>query len=122
MELAMLVWAIGMLKDLHTLFVILVLVLLAFSGICIMNHNDYPNRGWLKHLKWTIPSVLLCWVTVVAIPSEKTAYLMVAAYATQQVAENPKVQDMSGKVLTIIDQKLDGYIEGGLKSAANRIK
>ena len=58
----------------------------------------------------------------IIIPSQKTAYMMVGAYATQRVAENPKVQDMSGKVLTIIEQKLDGYIEDGIKEAEDKIK
>jgi hypothetical protein len=57
----------------------------------------------------------------VLLPSEKTAYTMVAAYAAQKVAENDKVQQMSGKVLTIIEQKLDGYIEDGIKEAEAKV-
>lgn len=56
------------------------------------------------------------------IPSEKTAYTMVGAYAAQKVAENPEVRNISGKVITIINQKLDHYIEQGLKEAEDGIK
>ena len=47
---------------------------------------------------------------------------MVAAYAAQKVSENDKVQQMSGKVLTIIEQKLDGYIAEGIKEAESKVK
>ena len=57
----------------------------------------------------------------VILPDEKTAYTMVAAYAAQKVSENDKVQQMSGKVLTIIEQKLDGYIAEGIKEAESKV-
>lgn len=57
----------------------------------------------------------------VILPNEKTAYTMVAAYAAQKVSENDKVQQMSGKVLTIIEQKLDGYIAEGIKEAESKV-
>jgi hypothetical protein len=47
---------------------------------------------------------------------------MVGAYAAQKVAENDKVQQMSGKVLTIIEQKLDAYIDEGMKEAEDKLK
>ena len=47
---------------------------------------------------------------------------MVGAYAAQKVAENDKVQQMSGKVLTIIEQKLDSYIEDGIKEAEDKVE
>jgi hypothetical protein len=56
----------------------------------------------------------------VLIPNEKTAYTMVGAYAAQKVVENNKVQDMSGKVLTIINQKLDTYIDEGIQEAEKK--
>lgn len=56
----------------------------------------------------------------VAIPSEKTMYMMVGAYATQKIAENDKVQQTGQKVLTIIEQKLDSYVDQGVKEATKR--
>lgn len=56
------------------------------------------------------------------IPSEKTAYIMVGAYATQKVSENEKVQETGKKVLTLIEQKLDSYIEEGINSASKNAK
>jgi hypothetical protein len=42
---------------------------------------------------------------------------MVGAYATQKVAENEKVQETGQKVLSIINNKLDSYVEEGIKKA-----
>ena len=45
---------------------------------------------------------------------------MVGAYATQKIAENDKVQETGKKVLTIIEQKLDTYVDEGVKEATKR--
>lgn len=73
-------------------------------------------------MKWSGSVVLVAVLLNVLLPSEKTAYTMVGAYAAQKVAENDKVQQMSGKVLTIIEQKLDSIIEDGFKEAQNKTK
>lgn len=36
---------------------------------------------------------------------------MVGAYATQQIAEDPKVQQLGAKTLKLIESKLDEYIQ-----------
>ena len=51
----------------------------------------------------------------ILIPSDKTAYTMVGAYAAQKIATDERTADVSGKVLTIINQKLDSYVEEGIK-------
>ncbi len=73
-------------------------------------------------MKYAGSIVVLSVLLNVVLPNEKTAYTMVAAYAAQKVSENDKVQQMSGKVLTIIEQKLDGYIEEGIKEAEQKAK
>ena len=39
---------------------------------------------------------------------------------TQKIAENDKVQQTGQKVLTIIEQKLDSYVDQGVKEATKR--
>ena len=73
-------------------------------------------------MKYAGSIVVISILLNVILPNEKTAYTMVAAYAAQKVSENDKVQQMSGKVLTIIEQKLDGYIEDGIKEAESKVK
>lgn len=47
----------------------------------------------------------------IIIPNEKTAYVMLGAYATQKVAEDPRTQEIGGKVLKMINNKLDSYVD-----------
>ncbi len=92
-------------------------------------HSDKENKRRVENgvmcIKWMktfcITGLISAWLLIL-IPTEKTAYTMVGAYAAQRVAENDKVQAMSGKVLTIIEQKLDGYIEDGVKAAEDKVE
>ena len=57
-----------------------------------------------------VVAVFTCFWLLVFLPSEQTAYTMVGAYAAQKVVEDPKVQQLSAKVLKIVEMKLDSYI------------
>ena len=89
-------------------------------------HDDEIKQGRrdasVTVMKYAGSIVVISILLNVILPNEKTAYTMVAAYAAQKVSENDKVQQMSGKVLTIIEQKLDGYIEEGIKEAESKVK
>jgi hypothetical protein len=75
-----------------------------------------------KVFKWSLIATIILSFLCVLIPSQKTAYTMVGAYVAQKVSENEKVQDTGGKVMTIINQKLDHYIEEGIKEATDEVK
>lgn len=75
-----------------------------------------------KIFKWSLVTSLILSFILVLIPTQKTAYTIVGAYAAQKVAENDKVQETGGKVLTIINQKLDQYIDEGIKEATDEVK
>jgi hypothetical protein len=127
MDLALLVYGISLLSGFKSFFIFLgILSVLAILGN-VFYYSDYCDGG-TEQAKKTISRMWLgFWVSIVSmimlifIPTEKTAYTMVGAYAAQKVAENDKVQQMSGKVLTIIEQKLDGYIDEGLKEAEEKL-
>lgn len=108
MSLALLVYAISTLTKLSVLLAILSLLLVVVTAITTIAVADSgrPPKMW----KWGLPLTLAMLTVVVLIPSEKTAYTMVGAYAAQKVAEDPKVQQLSGKVLQVIENKLDSYI------------
>ena len=139
MDLALLVYGISLITSIGSfLGVLIVLSLTATLGSAIyfaasqsdINYSWNRNRdGTLlesivntrKTIKkvFKIALITLCISSFVAIliPSEKTAYIMVGAYATQKVAENEKVQETGQKVLSIINNKLDSYVEEGIKKA-----
>lgn len=110
MELALLVWIISVLKPVTTL--------LAISGalltlVFVVMMAAYADGAKLKtRWYWITGTAAAVLITLSAIiPSERTAYLMVGAYAAQKIAEDPKVQQISSKVLKAIELKIDGYIE-----------
>lgn len=134
MELVWLVYGISLLKSVGTFLTFLV----AISGsaaVAFMIYrgsecsiNDWDNEKVIKrkqvqgpwamgHVKTAMKVLIPCVIILTLLPTEKTAYIMVGAYATQKVAESGVVQETGGKVLTIINQKLDSYIEDGIKDA-----
>ena len=131
MDLALLVYGISLLHGIGTFFVTLILmcgaVMLA-NGVYWIDvssyREDYEKKvANIKARVWKAFWVgVVCAWALILLPSERTAYTMVGAYAAQKVAENDKVQQMSGKVLTIIEQKLDGYIEDGIKEAEDKVE
>lgn len=124
MDLALLVYGISLLQGIGTFFVIILcLCAITMAGnflYWIDGYGDSRTEG-CKTRSWKAFWVAIAafWVLIL-IPSEKTAYTMVGAYAAQKVAENEKVQQMSGKVLTIIEQKLDNIIQDGLKEVEKK--
>lgn len=125
MDLALLVYGISVLAKLTAALGAVVIATAVFVVIQFFYWVDgyggertegCLRRGWKAF--WVGAFALLL---LVALPNEKTAYTMVGAYAAQKVAENEKVQQMSGKVLQIIEQKLDGFIDEGLEEAKKKV-
>ena len=134
MDLALLVYAISLLTPIGTVaMAITVICGFAIGGLMIYRAAECSQETWYNQernvlqaekAKWTmdrvatavkvlIPAVLV----LVLLPAPKTAYIMVGAYAAQKVVENKSVQDTGGKVLTLINQKLDHYIDEGIAEA-----
>jgi hypothetical protein len=126
MDLALLVYAISLLHGIGAFFTALIM-LCGAVGIgnfiyWIDSYGEDRVEGVRKRLwKAFWVAIVSAWFLIL-LPTEKTAYTMVGAYAAQKVAENDKVQQMSGKVLTIIEQKLDAYIDDGMKEAEDKLK
>lgn len=144
MDLALLVYGISLLEKVITFFGVVIffgLIVSFVTAIFTLSWkfvgNEYSwnlnkdgsvkepvMRGRLfgqKMFKWSIVISIFSAFILIALPSEKTAYMMVGAYATQKVTENEKVQETGKKVLTLIEQKLDNYIDEGIKSAERKV-
>ena len=59
-----------------------------------------------KSVKWTIPLTIVFALVSVLLPNERTVYLMTAAYATQTIAQNDRVQKIGSDVLEVVENKL----------------
>jgi hypothetical protein len=128
MDLALLVYAISLLHGIGAFFAALIMLCGAVGiGNFIYWIDSYsPSEAKVAGIRKRLWKAF--WVAIasawflILLPTEKTAYTMVGAYAAQKVSENDKVQAMSGKVLTIIEQKLDAYIDDGMKEAEDKLK
>ena len=109
MELVWLVYGISLLSSLNAVsFFIAFFGTVAAVSLWIITIVDDAkvHRGFLWFI--TILPVFSA-ISMVLLPSEKTAYTMVAAYATQKVVERPETQEAVKDVLTIINSKVKQY-------------
>ena len=123
MELAFLVWAISMLEGVGVLLSFLSVVFLVLVLVYFLMKTDY-NAPPVKY-RWPVGYATAAMVLAainIAIPSTKTAWIMVGAYATQQIAADPKVQQIGGKTLKLIEAKLDEYITEAEKATTGVAK
>lgn len=70
------------------------------------NRNKFKKFNF-RTAKWTIPFAVFLTLLTALLPSEKTLYLMAGGYFGQQVVQSEQV----GKVVKIIDIKLDEYLK-----------
>ena len=114
MDLALLVYGISVLTQFSTVLILAAVVVGVSFIVSAMAYGGAYNKEEINTAKywWKCSTIALTIVVplLVIVPSEKTMYTMVAAYAAQKVAEDPKVQQLSGKVLLLVEGKLDGYI------------
>ena len=110
MELVWLVYVISLLPKLGFLAFLMILLGGIGSALCwIAVACDGPetvHRGFL----WFITAVpVFGLLLAITLPSEKTAYTMVGAYAAQKVAERPDTQEIAKDVIAIINSKVKEY-------------
>ena len=67
----------------------------------------------VKSIKWTVPFTIIFVLVSVFLPTERTVYLMTAAYATQTIAQNDRVQKIGSDVLEVVEKKLSEMKGGG---------
>ena len=84
------------------------------------------EKQYNKFGKNSIISFIISAILVTIIPTEKTGYMMIAAYTAESIATNENVinrvdkivtesDNITSKVVTIINQKLDSYISDNEK-------
>ena len=132
MELALLVYfanVVGTFSVLLGLFSFVLLVIsMVFAGTLLssnlgvkkrygetdeeFNHQLKIKSILTKSVKWTIPLTIVFALFSVILPTERTVYLMTAAYATQTIAQNDRVQKIGSDVLEVVEKKLS-EMKGG---------
>ena len=125
MELALLVYFASVVGGVSTLLCSLAFILSSVSTAFIVTllfgnlgvkqyeeteeelNNQLKIKSILtKSVKWTIPFTVIFALLSVLLPTERTVYLMTAAYATQTIAQNDRVQKIGSDVLEVVEKKL----------------
>ena len=76
-----------------------------------LNHQLKIKSVLTKSIKRTIPFAIVLAFISALLPNERTVYLMTAAYATQTIAQNDRVQKIGSDVLEVVEKKL-GEMKG----------
>lgn len=66
----------------------------------------------IKSVKWITPLAIILALLSALLPNERTVYLMTAAYATQTIAQNDRVQKIGSDVLEVVEKRLS-EMKGG---------
>ncbi|RTL03662.1 hypothetical protein EKK58_12505 [Candidatus Dependentiae bacterium] len=61
--------------------------------------------------KKLLPSGALLLLLDILVPNKETLYTMVAASTIQDIATSPKVQELGGKSLDVINKVMDDYLK-----------
>lgn len=138
MELALLVYFASVVETFSALLGILSFVLLVVSIVFVATllcgnlgvkeysyETEYDLNNQLKiksiltrSVKWAIPLTVIFALISVLLPNERTVYLMTAAYATQTIAQNDRVQKIGSDVLEVVEKKLS-EMKGGSGESSN---
>ena len=126
MELALLVWFASVVGTFSGLLCLLSFLLFSVSMVFAITlltgdlgiktrygeteeelNNQLKIKSTLtKSVKWTIPFAVIFALLSVLLPTERTVYLMTAAYATQTIAQNDRVQKIGSDVLEVVENRL----------------
>ena len=117
MELALLVYFASVVGSISTLLGISSFILFCISTAFIITlltvDIGLKKKSILtKSIKLTIPFAVIFTLLSVLLPTERTVYLMTAAYATQTIAQNDRVQKIGSDVLEVVEKKLS-EMKGG---------
>lgn len=128
MEAALFIWFAGVIggvaKFLGFCGTLLILGTLGVTAVRFMNWGDEcgragrngesdPKRPPLKTATWTVILGVFLVLLANILPDQKTAYLAGGAYLGQKAFQS----ETAGKVLEVVNMKLDDYVEEMKKEA-----
>ena len=131
MELALLVYFASVVGKISALMVVIssIIMFLIIGSTLIMIICNYGVKSYswetedevalqkkykdkfFKCSKYLIPLCLFSAIVGSILPTERTVYLMTAAYAIQTIAQNDRVQKIGSDVLEVVEKKL-GEMKG----------
>lgn len=104
MELALFVYLAGVVGNIGAFLTVTSIVLFLAVLFSVIHYSLDEKLSKLS--KWYIVAPFIFGLLSAMVPSEKTMYLMLAGYTTQQVVQSETAE----KVVKIVNTKLDEYI------------
>lgn len=100
-----LVYLVGLLGSVH----LLLSIVLVFSTVGVL--GLLVDKASPRMVKKTSIALVVAVIGLTILPSERTAYMMLGAYGTQQLLEHPETATSIQKILVIVNQELDSRIK-----------
>lgn len=116
MNLMLWLYLVDVAGSLKNYFIGGVIVSLIFFIICMCmgaamsdnrNSTDKDWKLWRTCLYGIIATFLISSFTSLALPNNKTLYLMMGAKTAEEIVNNPAVQRIGARVMDIVDEKLN---------------
>lgn len=110
---AFIIWLIGVSGNISLLLLLSGLTFMVSLGtVCFYRGVEDHDVVWDKTCKTMLISGMTLLLLATTIPSEKTAYLMVAGYIAQETITS----DTGQKLVQVVNIELDKIIKEGLKN------
>lgn len=117
MSIGTIIYLAELAGDLKTLLMVLnislfvIICALVFSIFAVFDskyeEDKQVAKSSIKFIKYSMYVLLPSLLLYVFIPKAKTIYLMTGVSVLEDIANNKKVQDTGGKVLDLLNKKLD---------------
>lgn len=88
-----------------------IILIIALVGMADTHSSADDWRVWRRFAYIIVSIFPTALLLSLLIPSEKTLYLMMGAKTTQAIVSNPKIQETGGKVMELINKKLEWLAE-----------
>lgn len=106
MSLALIVYLAGIVNDLKEGLVMISCVIAVYCALVALSSDKIT-----KSMKWVWTGCVIALFLAALIPNKETLYTMVAASTIQDIATSPKVQELGGKSLDVINKVMDDYLK-----------
>jgi xanthine/uracil permease len=121
MNITMWLYAVDVADSLKFFFGWMVIVSGIIGGLTLMcsmgmvDDRDTTDKHWFWWRCWlggAMTIFVISWFNFILIPREKTLYLMMGARTAEEIVLNPKVRETGGKVMDLINKKLEAALAG----------
>ena len=115
MSAAMIIYLAEVAQNLTVILVITLVIAglgVAIGGIKFTCDYDKDEKvATLKFVRYAALVIILASIPLVFTPSKSSIYLMAGAKVTEDIVKSPEAKELGGKILKVINQKLDEQVK-----------